>query len=115
MQGEIEKLDEETIPAAESPPKKRRRVKKTGHDAAKDGTAEANGEPAKKKTKRPREAQDADQGHDKEKKSKKPKMDQPAHDTAPAAALTGKQAAHPAAVSSATAGSAQPEMPGMCP
>ena len=90
-------------------------MKKTGHDAAKDGTAEADAEPTKKKSKRPREAEDADQGHDKEKKSKKPKKEQPAHGTAPAAALTGKQAAHPAAVSSAQAGSAQPEMPGVCP
>ena len=58
MQGEIEKTDEEIVLAPESPPKKRRRVKKPD-----DGAEKAPTEPAKRKKKRPRadEAEDADQ------------------------------------------------------
>lgn len=108
LQGEIEKTDEEIATAPESPPKRRRRVKKAEDGAAKPG------EPAPKKGKRVRsdEAEDADQPAEKPKKSKKPRKDQPGPEAAPAAALAEGQAAQ-APGSSAPAGSALPSLPGV--
>ncbi len=102
LQGEIEKTDEEIVMAPESPPKRKRRVKKP-----EDGAAKA-AEAPKKRTKRPRaeEAEDVDQAAVKEAQSKQPQSRQPGADVAAAADTAGAQAPPEPPASSAAPGSA---------